>query len=439
MNGEPADLSVDDFFGPGGLLAKAMPGWEFRDGQLHMAYAVQEAIEDERHLIVEAGTGTGKTLAYLVPLVLSNKRAVVSTATRNLQDQLVRKDVPFLRRVLQRPLRVAVMKGRKNFLCLDKLQDQKIQPTLKGLEVTEELERILDWAKDTPTGDRADVPGLERHSKLWPQIDARRESCSGRDCQYFDDCFVTRMHGRARRADIVIVNHHLYFADLSLREDDFGPIVPSHAAVVFDEAHEIERVAGQLFGASLGASRFADLASKTQAAARREKFGTDRLNGAVRALRARAKSFFSLFGEVKQRTVFSERSEFRRRHQVHFSTLLSALEAVAAELRLVKGHLDQTQPLISLARELRLLLRTFLADGHDALLDEAQEFPAVLSLIEDRTGRFVYWVEKRSGAVVLNATPVEVGPILDERLFKTGATASSTFARGLGCTVVPSV
>ena len=432
MSGPAATgLTVEGFFGPGGLLARAMPEWELREGQLDMAHAVQEAIEEQRHLIVEAGTGTGKTLAYLVPLVLSDKRAVISTATKNLQDQLVRKDLPFLRRLLKPGLRVAVMKGRNNFLCLDKLQEFERRPTLPGLAVTKELERILEWAKKTQTGDRADVPGLARGSKLWPRIDARREACSGRDCPLFEDCFVTRMHQRARAADIVIVNHHLYFADLSLKEDDFGPIVPRHAAVVFDEAHAIEAVAGQLFGASLGAWRFDDLASKVQVAARQKDFGSRRMPGAVRALRARTKAFFALFDDVSLRTAFTGRSEFRRKHEAEFRGLVGAIDGVMAELSLVKGHADQAQPLLSQGRELRLLLRTFLADVDDALLDDADDFPALVSLIDDTSGRFVYWMERRPRGVSLNATPVEVGPILDERLFGADITtvlASATLS-----------
>ena len=430
MRARQAELTVEGFFGPGGPLQQAISGWEFREGQLDMALAVESAIEERRHLIVEAGTGTGKTLAYLVPIILADKRGVISTATKNLQDQLLRKDVPLLQRALGRKLRVAVMKGRTNFLCLEKLQNQERQPTLLGLNEPQEkeFENVRKWARKTRTGDRADVPGLRAGSKLWPRIDARGEACTGRECEFFEDCFVTRMHQRARSADIVIVNHHLYFADLSLREDDFGPIVPPHGVVVFDEAHEIERVAGQLFGASLSASRFDDLASRTQLVSKEEKFGSPGLTGAVRALRAGTRSFFKLFEDVSLRTAFQGRTRFRRRHEGHFRGLLSALESLLAELRLVEGHRDKTRPLGAAGRELRVLLRTFLADVDDRLLDDAAEFPALESLIEDRTGRYVYWMEKRQRGATLNATPVEVAPILDQLLFKSEVPAVLTSA-----------
>ncbi len=428
MHEHQVEPTVEEFFGPGGILADAMHGWELRAGQMDMARAVDDAISERCHLIVEAGTGTGKTLAYLVPIVLGGHRAVVSTATKNLQDQLVRKDIPFLKQVLGDGLRVAVMKGRNNFLCLDKLRDFERRPTLTGLKQTEELQTVLEWATTTRTGDRADVPGLASDSKLWPRIDARREACAGRDCELFEECFVTRMHQRARKADLVIVNHHLYFADLSIKEDDFGPIVPAHAVVVFDEAHEIEGVAGQIFGASLNAWQFDDLASRTQAAAKQGRFGKPRLTGAIRALRAASKSFFDLFAKVTGRTRFAERSAFRRRHQVRYRALLGALEGAVAEIGLVEGHQDQTGPLQAQGRQLRLLLRAFLADIDDRMLEEADEFPVVQALIEDRSGEFVYWLGKRGRGVALHATPVEIGPVLHDRLFTAEVTAVLTSA-----------
>ena len=220
--------SVNDYFGRGGLLAESMPGWEDRSGQLEMAREIEAAIADKRNLIVEAGTGTGKTLAYLVPLVLAGVRAVISTGTKNLQEQLVRKDVPFLQSILGHPLRVAVMKGRNNFVCIEKLAEQERRPSLSGIEETSEFALIRDWARTTETGDRSDLEGLPADSKLWPRLDARREACPGRKCERFFQCFVTKMHQRAREADLVVVNHHLFFADLAMRddEDDFGPIIP---------------------------------------------------------------------------------------------------------------------------------------------------------------------------------------------------------------------
>ncbi len=431
MHGHERRLTAENFFGPGGLLAEHMPGWEDREGQLDMARDVEAAIADSRNLIVEAGTGTGKTLAYLVPLVLAGSRAVVSTGTKNLQDQLIRKDVPFLSGVLQQELRVAVMKGRNNFLCLEKLAEQERKPSLSGLKETSEFVLIREWAEQTETGDRSDLKGLSADSKLWPRLDARREACTGRKCHLFEECFVTRMHQRAREADLIIVNHHLYFADLSLRQDDFGPIIPAHQTVVFDEAHEIEGIVGQYFGVSLSTYKFEDLARNTQSAAKAGKFASQNLDAAVKAMRASARDFFGLFDACASREAFSERAAFRRKHAKQYVALRSALEGLLSSLSMVKDHAEETLPLRDHADELRLVLRTLLADVDDGVLSDANAYPVLVALIDDHTDNFVYWIEKRGSGVFLQATPIEVAPILEERLFRqdgSAVLASATLA-----------
>jgi len=185
-------LKVRDFFRRGGLLSKSHDQYEFRPGQLDMAMEVSAAIDEGRHLIVEAGTGTGKTLAYLAPVIASGKRVVVSTGTKALQEQLFFKDIPFLERALGRELRAAYMKGRANFLCLEKLHEVEKRPVLSGFEEIEEFAQIKQWAQETETGDRAELRTLPDKSGAWPKVDARREMCSGQKCPQFDRCFITR-------------------------------------------------------------------------------------------------------------------------------------------------------------------------------------------------------------------------------------------------------
>ena len=240
---------MKDVFGPGGLLDRSMiGGYEHRPAQLEMAEAVHEAFEEHHHAIVEAGTGTGKTLAYLLPAICSGRRVVISTATKSLQEQLYQKDIPFLQKHFAPNLKVAVMKGRGNFLCRTKLHALADAPMLKGMEELDQFRQIRDWAKLTEAGDRAELTFLSDDSELWARLDARRETCTGQKCSEFNECFVTAMHARAKEADLIIVNHHLFFADLALRHDDFGSILPEYSAVVFDEAHEIEDVASDYFG-----------------------------------------------------------------------------------------------------------------------------------------------------------------------------------------------
>ncbi|MGD9714509.1 MAG: ATP-dependent DNA helicase, partial [Thermomicrobiales bacterium] len=224
-----------------------------------MAQAVEQAIEEKRHLIVEAGTGTGKTLAYLLPAIRSGKRVIISTATKALQEQLFYKDVPFLSQHLfsngEGELRVCYMKGRNNYLCRQKLYDLTNQPVLNGLEEIEHYRAIADWEQTTATGDRAELAGIPESSPLWPKLDARTDRCTGQKCQQYDRCFITEMRRKAAESDIIIVNHHLFFADLSIKmaadEAPDAGVLPDCAAVVFDEAHELEDVAGSYFGVSV--------------------------------------------------------------------------------------------------------------------------------------------------------------------------------------------
>ena len=423
-----SELTVDDFFQPGGILSGRMQGWEDRPGQWEMASGVATAVETRRHLIVEAGTGTGKTLAYLVPLVLTGIRAVISTGTKNLQEQLLRKDVPLLESLLGHKLRVALMKGRANFLCLQKWDERVRKPMLEGTAELTDFGLIHDWTSGTETGDRAELPTLPANSKLWPQIDARREACSGKQCEFFDRCYVTRMHQRAREADLIVVNHHLFFADLALSKDDFGAIIPHHQAVVFDEAHEIESVIGQFFGVSLGNAQLDELARDAQSIASKAKFGSKQLDRLLKGLRTAGKNFFDLFSDMESRTTLRERNEFRRRHGKQYGSLASALEGLHSHISLVAGHSEEADPLSNRTQSLLVTLRALMDDVDSDLADAAAGHPALSLMIDDRRDNFVYWVEKRGKAVHLRATPIDVAPILGETLFQREGSALLTSA-----------
>src|SRR5271167_3371185 len=258
------EVGADAIFAPGGLLARRHPGYEFRPSQLAMAKIADEAFRKHRHAIVEAGTGTGKTLAYLIPAIRSGRRVVVSTATKSLQEQLFQKDVPFLQKHFAPNLKAALMKGRANFLCRQKVHQMDGQPVLKGIDEVDWFSQIRDWEKLTETGDRNELTFLPDDAELWNRIDARSDLCTGKKCPEYQSCFITAMHQRAQEADLIIVNHHLFFADLALREDDFGSILPEYSAVVFDEAHEIEDVASDYFGRRISSYRFDELARDTE-------------------------------------------------------------------------------------------------------------------------------------------------------------------------------
>lgn len=388
--------SARAFFSPRGPLSQWHPKYEFRRGQLEMAEAVEAALQDKRHLIVEAGTGTGKTLAYLVPAILSGRRIVVSTGTKNLQEQLFYKDVPFLQKHFSQPLKVSLMKGRANFLCRQKLYDAEKEPILEGLEEIADFQVIRDWEKQTETGDRAEIRTLPETSTAWSKLDARRELCSGQKCAQFERCFITQMHQRAHESDIIIVNHHLLFADLSVKKDDFGGILPEYTAVIFDEAHEIEDVAGAYFGISVSSYQFTDFIRDVSAISRRKNFATSELDRILIRLQDAAERFFWLFGQTDGRRGFREHLSFVREHGEEYDDVRHGLELTWTSLELVKGSPEDILPLLRRARELHGAL-SFWMEGNNA--------------------DFVYWTERRGRGCFLQATPIDVSTVLAERLF----------------------
>jgi ATP-dependent DNA helicase DinG len=408
----PAAVQVDmrEVFGPGGLLERSMiGGYEHRVAQLEMAEMVHDAFQTRHHAIVEAGTGTGKTLAYLLPAICSGRRVVISTATKSLQEQLYQKDIPFLKKHFAPNLKVAVMKGRANFLCRAKLHQMADSPILKGLEELDAFRQMREWAKLTETGDRAELTFLPDDSELWARLDARRDTCTGQKCPNFNECFVTAMHGRAREADIIIVNHHLFFADLALKHDDFGSILPEYSAVVFDEAHEIEDVASDYFGRQISNYRFEELARDADQTLRILKTGSPALLRRTQRLRERSRAFFESFPPRDGRFPFSraEREAFLEQHHEAYTGLTDALKSLETEFAALTQKPEELTRLGRRSFELR------------------QELSF---LFESNERNFVYWYERRNKGVFLAATPIDVSQILRERLFEQFDTVVLTSA-----------
>ncbi|MBA2736632.1 MAG: DEAD/DEAH box helicase, partial [Pyrinomonadaceae bacterium] len=255
---------MEEIFGINGLIAKHHKDYEHRHGQIKMADAVLRAFEQKKHLIVEAGTGTGKTLAYLVPAIAyslaKNKRVIISTGTKNLQEQLMEKDIPFLQKVMPKKFTAAYMKGRSNYACLQRIKKAESQPILEGLDEMDYFDEVRHWSRESETGDRAELTGLPENLSFWSRINAKSETCLGQKCPDFEPCFITRMRARAEEADIVIVNHHLFFADLNIRGNEYGRVLPDYGAVIFDEAHLIEDIAADYFGFQVSSFQVEELA-----------------------------------------------------------------------------------------------------------------------------------------------------------------------------------
>jgi ATP-dependent DNA helicase DinG len=259
-------LDLEEILGPEGPLQRALPDFRFRRQQLRMAERVARAMTNREALVVEAGTGTGKTFAYLVPALLSGKRVLISTGTRTLQDQLFSKDLPLLSAALGRPARVALLKGRSNYLCRDRLKQAGEQLTLLGSGAQDRtLARVSRWALTTRSGDLAEVAGLSDSHPIWPQVTSTRDNCLGNRCGEFSRCHVAIARRTAMESDVVVVNHHLLLADLALKEDGFGDILGAADAVILDEAHQIPDLATQFFGASFSSRRIENVVRDVQA------------------------------------------------------------------------------------------------------------------------------------------------------------------------------
>ncbi|HEX8712815.1 MAG TPA: ATP-dependent DNA helicase, partial [Terracidiphilus sp.] len=371
--------TLHEFFAPGGILAKSPLPYEYRPGQLEMARAVERALGERRHLIVEAGTGTGKTLAYLLPALRTGQRVIVSTGTKALQDQLYFRDVPFLETLLGE-LRVCYMKGRANYLCRRKLAALRDQPILSGLEEVDQYQQIAEWERITETGDRAELSGIPESSALWQKLDARADACLGSTCPDYRHCFITEMRRKALESDLIIVNHHLFFADLAVKQEAAGApdagILPEAAAVIFDEAHELEEVASNYFGLSVSNIRFEELARDTEALLR-GKTGTGNLPGVTQQLRDRARMFFAalpMAGDGRQ--PFSEREAFLESSGDLYLGVRSTLTLLESEMEQL-AEVDEVPGLRKRVARLRGEL----------------EF-----LLESNASNMVYWLERRAAA-----------------------------------------
>jgi len=415
--------SARDVLGPGSPLAKALPGWEHREGQLAMAQAVEVALEEERHLLVEAGTGTGKTLAYLVPAVLSGRKVVVSTATRALQEQIFVKDIPLVAQALAAygvPVKAALMKGLSNYACLRRFEEAR---SSGAHTVDREFLRIEAWMRQTESGDRAELSDLPEDARAWLSVASSSETRIGVGCEHHGRCFVTRMRREAEDAQIVVVNHHLFLADLALRTGPRGAhasVIPAYDAVIFDEAHQVDDIATDFFGTRVSSAKVESLlhdAERTLARANAlEALKNGPVRGTLEQAREASKTFFALLASTaaaagEGRKTLGEDSLGRDVRDAHLALdlRLQALEAIA----LIRSE-EAVQMLGHRAGELRDSLRNILQGTR---VEEDGE-----------VGDVVRWVDVRSRSVSLGASPVDVGGALRSALFDRVPTVIGTSA-----------
>ena len=411
---------VDAIFAPDGPLARTIPEFEPRSGQRAMAAAVAQVFDEGGVLLAEAGTGTGKTLAYLVPAILSGQRVLISTGTKNLQEQIYFKDIPALRKALDVPFTATYMKGRANYLCLHRLEQINDAAGPASYDVF--LPIIREWSTRTETGDRAELEDLPEDVAFWNDVSATAETCLGTECTRYDECFVTRMRQRAAEADVVIVNHHLLCADAALRQHAFGEVIPACSHAILDEAHQIEDVATQYFGFSLSTYRIEDLARDI------ERLGLGETQKSIDKLRNASHAFFT-------ELTYAHRGGDRPRSEERVRATPASLGAAADAAALLSGALDVVEATL-------------------ALLSKAPESPGQLSDVSEKTAElvaglvrragelrtdlrfllrggdpeYVYFVEFRGRGVFLRASPIDVSAIVRDLLLDKMRTTVLTSA-----------
>ena len=353
-----------------------------------MAKAVHRALDEQNHVIIEAGTGTGKTLAYLLPALIHGKRILVSTGTKTLQDQIFYKDIPLLESVLGRPIRAAYLKGRNNYLCRLKLEMLHAEGLFSPRELRA-FKSIVDWAQETETGDRAELGSIGDDSELWSRMDARRDRCMGTKCKDYERCFLTLVRQKAMEADIVVVNHHLFFADLAIRKSDVAAILPDYSAVIFDEAHDLEDIATDYFGFHISNYRLAEFVHDAR-----------KLEADVDLVERAANRFFDGFALLRD-----------GRHAI------PALEGIDALI----GALQDSRRAIKEKKDF--------SGEYEALARRSGEIQSELEVF--RNGdlqNYVSWIERRDRGVFLEACPIDVSGMLSERLFTRVPTCVLTSA-----------
>jgi ATP-dependent DNA helicase DinG len=393
-SGFPEDDAISRLFAADGPLARAIPGYRVRTQQVEMARAVSEAIEQRSVLIAEAGTGTGKTCAYLVPALLSGGKVIVSTGTKTLQDQLFDRDIPTVRRALQAPVTVALLKGRANYVCHYHLERNLADARLASREDAGHMQAIARFARTTRSGDRASVAEVPEDSPVWPLVTSTRENCLGSECPRHQECFVLEARRQALAADVVVVNHHLFFADLVLRDEGVSELLPACNTVIFDEAHQLPDTATLFFGESVSTGQMIELARDTrvEAAAGAKDFAA--LPDAAQALDRAARDLRIAAGDDVGRLP-ARQAEARREFSLRLEALGERLAALAGVLEL---QAERSEGLHSCWQR---------------SLDLAGRLERWRTQNQTQTVR---WVEVFAQTLALNATPLSTAEIFRKQV-----------------------
>ena len=414
---------VAELFNPDGPLARTLAGYESRVEQSTVAARIATHLEGSGHLVIEAGTGTGKTLAYLGPLLAAGKKAVISTGTKTLQDQLAGKDLPLLSQALGRPIDFQVLKGRSNYLCMLRAEEYMKAPPLPATPQRAAFDKLQAWAANTPDGDRAGLLGFGEDAVEWREVSSTSDQCRGRTCAHYERCHVTQMRRQAQAAELIIVNHHLYFADLLLRArmpDAQVTLLPEHDVVIFDEAHELDEVAAQHFGVQVSERRIQELLQDVSRALRNEPTMVARFSRLGAEIEQRSRELFDALplDDGRSRAVSGYNDDVRVRRK-HLDTLLAALEN-----ELVASNLEDRAPLarraMSIANELAFCVDEV---ARASLVAENEDAPAATP--------FVRYTEVNGRTRSLVTRPIDVADLFASHLkARTAVFVSATLRVG---------
>jgi len=410
MSDSAAVAKVTQVFAPGGVLERAVPGFRHRPQQLEFAQSVLEAIRSDGVLIAEAGTGTGKTFAYLVPALLAGGRVIVSTGTKTLQDQLFHRDLPRVRQALGLSIDTALLKGRANYVCLHHLEEAALGGMFGSREEVSHLQKIRSFAARTMTGDKSECADVPETSGAWAQATSTRENCLGSGCRHYQECFVMKARKRAADANVIVVNHHLFFADVALRDEGAGELLGAANTVVFDEAHHLPDLARLFFGQAISTSQLLELARDARVAeAQHARESTD-MGDAADALERAARDLRLALGNAAGRTALNalrDRAGFDR-----------AMDALAAELERFVEKLRAQEERAEEIRNCRVRADELLA--RVAGWRDADARPKEDAFGEPAGAEVVRWVEAYPQSAVLYMTPLDVARIFQQQMTGEG-------------------
>ena len=389
--------TVEGILGPSGALAKSLNGFEFRAAQLQMALKIEASLQKKLPAMVEAGTGTGKTFGYLVPIILSHKKAVISTGTKNLQEQIYFKDLRLLKKVTGSGLDAVMMKGRRNYLCLHRYHQYFCQKSLTAANQEKTRQKLEDWICKTEFADRAELDWMADDDPLWNELSSTSDQCLGSECLHLEDCYLSRLRSKAAKSRIIIVNHHLFFADLKVKRGGFGEIIPRFQVVVFDEAHTIEEIATAYLGDSLSTNQLMDLIRDMEKEIKDFfKADTARLKRHLNGMRTAAEHLRVLLNGPLDKGRLQPEMLLKIR-EGPAKAFGRALRAIGEDAKLLEYGNTALQPLVSRGKELK------------AVFDQ---------IVSEKDTDWLNWFEKRKRTVVLHASPLDISGRMDQLLYQ---------------------